>query len=129
MAELSQESLIIQITSPINDAEPASYTEVLAVTLRRSNWLVVHLGNINNQTGTPLARVDLAVGLENFEVDKIPDLGAAYSGGTGSAGMGHITTSFPFVFEAGVRISARVRNAEGIVKTFDLQIRLIRLIG
>jgi len=121
----SESSPIITISSIAFDVEPVTYVELIAATLRRSTWFMSHFGQQNGGTGVPLARVDIATGKVGEEVDRIPDVGGAYSGGTGNAGMGHITVSKPFVFEKGVRVSARVRSPVSVVQIFDLGIRLI----
>ncbi len=121
----SESSPIITISSNAFDVEPMTYVELIASTVRRSTWFMSHFGQQNGGSGSPLARVDIATGKVGEEVDLPQDLGGAYSGGTGNAGMGHITTSFPFVFEKGVRVSARVRSPASVVQNFDLGIRLI----
>ena len=126
MPEASQSSPIIAISSAPSDAEPLAYTELIAETFAKSNWFMSHFGLQNGESGSPVARCDIATGEIGEEVDIIPDLGGGYSGGTGAAGMGHITTSFPFTIPAGVRLSARVRNPGGVSNTFDLGIRLIQ---
>jgi len=126
MPLLNESSAIVVIASLANDAEPTTYDELIASTLRRTTWIHLHLGYATAQSGNPEARIDIATGLVNEEQDLIPDLGAHYTGGTGNAGMGHICTSFPFVIEAGVRLSARVRADVSGARNFNIAIRLIQ---
>ena len=124
MPEPSETSPIVAITSLASDVEETTYETLIASTVRRSTWFMGHYGQQNSRSGIPLARIDIATGPPGEEVDAIPDLGGGYSGGTGAAGMGHITVSKPFVFEKGVRVSARMRNPS-VAQIFDLGIRLI----
>ncbi len=121
----SETSLIVLVSSLALNVEKTTYETLIASTVRRSNWFMSHWGLQNGQTGGPLARLDIAIGIEGAEQDLIPDLGGGYTAGTGNAGMGHITTSFPFVIEQGVRVSARVRSQVSVVQNFDLAIRLM----
>jgi hypothetical protein len=125
MPPLNETSPIIVIISIATDVEPTTYVELIASTLRRTTWFQASFGLLTGQAGGPLARYDIAQGPENEEVDLIPDLGGAYTGGSSNAGMGNISTGFPFVVEAGVRLSARVRNPQSGGRNFNLAVRLI----
>lgn len=126
MPAASETSGIVTVTSLTFDAEKTTYETLIASTIRRSTWFMAHFGMQNGQSGVPLARYDIAIGVLGEEIDLIPDLGAGYLGGTSVAGMGHITTSFPFVIEQGVRVSCRVRSPISLVQNFDIAIRLIQ---
>lgn len=122
---LSETSPIVEINSPAFDVEPITYETLIPSTVRRSTWFMAHYGQQNGGSGSPIARIDIATGPVGQEKDLIPDLGAAYSGGTGLAGMGHITVSKPFVIPKGVRVSARVRSDVSVSQDFDISIRLM----
>ncbi len=126
MPLLNETSDIVVISSLGNDVEPTSYDELIASTLRRTTWILIYFGLVTGQTGGPFARYDIAVGPENEEEDLIFDLGGGYTAGTGNAGMGHISTSFPFVIEAGIRLSTRVRADISTGRNFNIAIRLIQ---
>ena len=85
-----------------------------------------HFGTQDGNVTAPLARMDIATGEVGEEVDLLPDLGIALTGGTGNVGTTQITTSFPFVIEKGVRLSCRVRTPSSVGHTFDVDIRLIK---
>ena len=111
--------------SDVEKVNPGAYTELIASTLRRTTWFEAYFALISNQGGGPVARYDIAIGPEDEEQDLIADLGGAYTGGSSNAGSGNISTGFPFVIEQGVRLSARVRNAQSTGRNFHLAIRLI----
>ena len=118
---------IISLASDVEKTNPGAYVQLIAETLRRTTWFEAYFGlsGFGGQAGGPLARYDIAQGPEDQEVDLIPDLGGAYTGGSSNAGSGNISTGFPFVIEAGVRLSARVRNPQSGSRNFHLAIRLI----
>ena len=124
----SESSGIVVISSPpgLGAPESPTYDTLITSTVRRSSWFMVHIGALAGQASVPLARYDIATGLVGEEIDLIPDLGIAMTGGTGNAGTTHITTSFPFVIEAGVRLSTRIRSPSSVGITFNVDIRLIQ---
>jgi len=116
------------ISSLINDVEkvnPGAYNELITSTLRRTTWFQAYFAYAPAQGNGTLARYDIAIGAEDEEQDIIVDLGGAYTAGSANAGSGNISTGFPFVIEAGVRLSARVRNVSSVGRNWFLQVRLI----
>jgi len=101
-----------------------TYTELITSTLRRTTWFQAYFALISGQGGGILARYDIGIGAAGLEQDLIVDLGGAYTSGSNNAGSGNISTGFPFVIEAGVRLSARVRNPASVPRNFFLQVRL-----
>ncbi len=128
MPEPSESSGIVSVTSPagLDQPEGTTYEELIASTVRRSTWFMGHFGTQDGHSVAPLARLDIATGEVGEEVDLLPDLGIALTGGTGNVGTTQITTSFPFVIEKGVRLSCRVRTPASVSHTFDVDIRLIK---
>jgi hypothetical protein len=128
MPEPSESSGQVLVTSPAGNDQPESptYVELIASTIRRSTWFMGHFGTEAGHSVAPLGRLDIATGEVGKEVDLLPDLGVALTGGTGNVGVVQITTSFPFVIEKGVRLSCRVRTPSSVAQTFNLDIRLIK---
>ena len=127
MPEPSESSGIVSVTSPsgLDQPEGTTYETLIASTIRRSTWFLGHFGTQDGHATAPLGRMDIATGIVGEEVDLLPDLGVAMTGGTGNVGATQITTSFPFVIEKGVRLSCRVRTPSSTPQTFDVDIRLI----
>ena len=128
MPEPSETSPIVEISSPVglDQPESATYETLIPSTIRRSTWLMIHIGMQEGFGTSPLARYDIALGEVGEEKDLLPDLGYGMSGGNGTTGAGHVTTSFPFVIEQGVRVSCRIRSPASTGLTFDIAIRLIQ---
>ena len=87
---------------------------------------MVHIGMLEGFSQAPLARYDIAIGEEGEEIDLLPDLGYGMSGGNGTTGGSHVTTSFPFVIPQGVRVSCRIRVDLSVGPIFDVAIRLMQ---
>lgn len=114
------------LTFDAEKANPGAYVELITSTLRRTSWVQAYVAYGSGQGNGTLARFDIATGLLNEEQDIIVDLGAAYTAGSANAGSGNISTGFPFVIEAGVRLSARIRNSASVGRNWQLQVRLIQ---
>ncbi len=122
----SETSGIVAVSSLTFNAEKTTYETLIASTIRRSTWFMAHIGMQGNTVAIPLARYDIATGIVGEEIDLIPDLGMGLTGNTQNKGVGGIITSFPFVFEQGVRVSCRIRSPGSTGQTFDVAIRLIQ---
>ena len=128
MPEPSESSGIVSVSAPagLDQPEGTTYETLIPSTIRRSTWFLAHIGTQAGNVTAPLARMDFATGIVGEEVDLLPDLGVALTGGTGNVGTTQITTSFPFVIEEGVRLSCRVRTPSSVGHTFEVDIRLIK---
>lgn len=128
MPEPSETSPIVEISSPpgLDQPESATYETLIPSTVRRSTWFMAHIGMQQGFSVPPLARYDIAIGEVGEEIDLLPDLGYGMSGGNGVTGGSHVTTSFPFVIEKGVRVSCRIRSPASTGLTFDVAVRLIQ---
>lgn len=126
MPEPSETSPIVEIEALTFDTEQTTYDTLIASTIRRSTWLMIHIGMQQGFNAPPLARYDIAIGEVGKEIDLLPDLGYGMSGGNGTTGGSHVTTSFPFVIPQGVRVSCRIRNDVSTTALYDVAIRLIQ---
>lgn len=126
MPEPSESSGIVVVSSLGNDVEQITYETLIAETVRRSTWFMLHANIQAGFSQPPTARLDIATGLVGEEIDLLPDLGVSLTGGTGVTGTTATVTSFPFVIEKGVRLSCRIRSPVSGTQNFDVDIRLIK---
>ncbi len=101
-----------------------SYVEAMDPTNFKCNWLEIVL--LPDGTISTKCNVDVAVGADMSEVDKIIEFPFVVNGGSsGDNQSGYQKISVPFEFDAGVRLSVRCCDPSGSAIGYKIQIRII----